>query len=1431
MGRRSTNASAASVTALALGLFCAASSASEREPLRSLYPDLKFVPVESADVPLRTVFTGLVQDRDGFLWFTTVAGLLRFDGLQVRPWRFPPAESADGGPTHGQMTEAADGTLWIMSPQGPLRLPPGRLGFERVPMPTPDAARWTWALRTGGGAVWLAHSAGGVYRYDVAANRFAAVFQAPGGAGIAAIPPDAHVDAGGALWLVHANQVWRVTPHDARHLYSQEGARAATRSELDPGRSRLCTPWPERLTCTDAHAQVWASASLPEATCGSGLFDPQGRLLLHCGRNLYLQSADGSALQRVPLDEPLGDAVDAREMAVDPQGVVWLAEAQGLRLIDPDTGASRMLVPGRTPGMLPANGGRYGLMSDNQQGMWVAANGQGVMRASLRPPLFRHWAPPPRDDGRLVNAHVRALWRDDSTAEDDWTLWFSTFDKIQWRLELSQDGQVKSARDYPLPANAVWDERAGFARDGRDRLWFGTAAQLWRFEEATETFELVPVRWPASLQRPLIGGLHRDTAGTLWLYGNFGMARQAGEGPSDWVFHPLPESVTHGLPEDFYIDRLHVGSDGRWWIASERGLLVFDPAPRRWHHVHSRNSALETDWVQGIRESPAGRYWLGLRNGGLQRFEGRAEHYAEATRWQSFGDEHGLTDLMIYDVLPDADGHLWLAGGQGLTRFTPEAGHSQLFFQAEGLRQHDFNRSQSLAGPGGLLLMGGVNGLTLVNPAVLRDPLPPPRPLLTGVTWNRGALTVEDGWVTVPHEGADITVKWLALDFDAPARILYRYRLKSNSPWVMTKGASSAQLAGLGAGRFAFEVQASAGDGRWSESLHLGLAVPPPWWRTPPTVVGAGLVLLLMAWTWKRRRDQQQAELEAEVAARTRDLAGANQQLRVRHDVIDAQAHALQQAVQARDQLFARVSHEFRTPLSLIQLSLDALRKPRDDARAQQDIAAGERYVQELADMVDELLALARGQATDQSPERCDVQQVVAERVAAHQPAAARAGVTLSLGDNPPCEHELAPHALDTVLNNLIGNALKYTPAGGQVQVWVSNADELVIHVKDSGKGIPADFLPNVFMPFARAPDAGRSKVPGYGLGLHLVDLLVRKEGGRVEVDSREGEGSHFRAILPAQPAVGRAAAVQPPATYLLDTHRELRERPDRGAPPGMTLLVIEDNEALRDRLQEVLAAEYRVITAGDGESGLQQARAALPDLVVCDVDLPLRDGFSVCADLKEDPLTSGIPVFFLTAYAGSDHRLLGLKAQGDAYFCKPFAADELRLHIANRLWQQQRLRAYMQDEFAGGERVPARAVVATRDELQLAKARAFHAKVLKLLAKHHARASYNVAALAADLHQDPRHLQRLFSVYSFGMTPKQMLTRYRLARAHEMLQADRHVGKVAEACGLDPKHFSAAFKARYGMLPGEVTAQRRAARSADLADVEQRGTGEHHPR
>lgn len=1419
MGRRSLNASVAGAAALAFGLFGAVASAAAtgRDAARSLYPDLQFTPVESADVPLRTVFTGLVQDQDGFLWFGTVSGLMRFDGLQVRHWPFPPDASGHGGPTHGQLSASTDGTLWLMSPQGPLRLPPDRGRFAQVPMPEPDAARWNWRLQTGGGAVWLVHSAGGAYRYDPATNRFVGVFVAPGGAtgaGATQILPDAHVDAEGALWLVHLGQVWRVTPRGAQHLYREAGETATRRSTLDPVRGRLCTPWTERLVCTDAQGRVWATTAPPRAACGNALFDGQGRLLLPCGSHLYLQAADGSALRRVAALEPLDGIVALQQIALDPQGAVWVAERQGLRVIDPDTGASRLLLAGNTRGMLPGGGGRYLLLSDDQHGLWATVNGQGVMRASLRPPLFRHWAPPPGKDGQPVNSHVRALWRDEGHSGGGWILWFSTFDKTHWRLQLSPDGQVLSAMDYPLPADAVWDERGGFARDHRNRLWFGAAAQLWRFDETAQAFEPVPVRWPESLPRPVIGGLHRDSTGTLWMYGNFGMARQTGDGPSDWVFHPLPGPATQDLPADFYLDRLHAGSDGRWWIASERGLLVFDPEHLQWQHVHSRNSELATDWVQGIRESPAGHYWLGLRNGGLQRFEGRADQLGEAARWQSFGSEEGLADLMVYDVLPDADGYLWLAGGQGVTRFEPATGHSQLFFQAEGLRQHDFNRSQTLRGPNGLLLMGGVNGLTLVNPAALRDPAPPPRPLLAGVMSNRGPLAVQDGRVAVPHEGADVTVSWLALHFDAPTRVLYRYRLRAGSPWVMTKGTSRAQLAGLGAGDYALEVQASFGDGRWSESLRLGLAVPPPWWRTAPALSGAALLLVLTGWAWKRQRDQQQAQLEAEVAARTRDLAAANQELQARHEVIDAQAQVLGQAVQARDQLFARVSHEFRTPLSLIQLSLDALRKQHDPARAQRDIAAGERHVQELADMVDQLLTLARGQATERAPERCDVQGVVAERVAAHQPAAAHAGVTLTLGDNPPRDCLLTPHTLETVLNNLIGNALKYTPAGGQVQVWVSNGAELVIHVKDSGVGIPAAFLPHVFTPFTRAPGAVRGKVPGYGLGLHLVELLVRKEGGRVEVDSREGEGSHFRAIFPVQQAVALAPSPAPAAT-LIDAHHGLRERPDRGAPPGMTVLVIEDNDALRARLQELLATDYRVLIAGDGEAGLQQARAASPDLIVCDVDLPLRDGFSVCADLKDDPLTAGIPVFFLTAYVGSDHRLLGLKAQGDAYFCKPFPADELKLHIANRLWQQQRLRSSMQREFTGGEPVPAQAVVATRDEAQLAKARAFHQKVQRLLAKHHARADYNVAALAADLHQDPRHLQRLFSVYAFGVTPKQMLTQYRLERAYELLQADRPVGKVAEACGLDPKHFFAAFKARYGVLPSEAAARRREAGNA----------------
>ena len=344
MRGRSVKTSAAGAAALALGLFGAVAYATEPEAARSLYPELQFAPVESADVPLQTVFTGMVQDRDGFLWFATLAGLLRFDGLQARQWPFPPDESGQGGPTHGQLTEAADGTLWLLSPQGPLRLPPGRGGFERVPMPEPDAARWLWRLQAGGDAVWLANSAGGVYRYDAAESRFVAVFQAPGGPGSTNLQPDAHVDAEGALWLVHAKQIWRVTLTGAQRLYGKDSEQTVTRSALDPARGLICTPWPERLNCVDAKGRLMTSAPLPKAACSYVLFDPQGRLLLNCGRDVYLLAADGSALRRVPLAVPVDDAVELWHMAVDSLGTVWLAGKQGLRLIDPDTGASRLLV-------------------------------------------------------------------------------------------------------------------------------------------------------------------------------------------------------------------------------------------------------------------------------------------------------------------------------------------------------------------------------------------------------------------------------------------------------------------------------------------------------------------------------------------------------------------------------------------------------------------------------------------------------------------------------------------------------------------------------------------------------------------------------------------------------------------------------------------------------------------------------------------------------------------------------------------------------------------------------------------------------------------------------------------------------------------------------------------------------------------------------
>ena len=583
--------------------------------------------------------------------------------------------------------------------------------------------------------------------------------------------------------------------------------------------------------------------------------------------------------------------------------------------------------------------------------------------------------------------------------------------------------------------------------------------------------------------------------------------------------------------------------------------------------------------------------------------------------------------------------------------------------------------------------------------------------------------------------------------------------------------------------------------------------IPRPWWLSPWTWLAAVVVLASLLYGIAGLRARQLSAraraLEAEVEKRTRELVGQNA-------IVEQQAERLGALAATKDQVLTRISHEFRTPLTVILGPLQRVREQTSANEERRYLDAVERNASRLLRLVDQMLGLTRiGAGQEELTVPVAVAPILEQIVASFESLAEDRGIVLSIVRADALVLQSTADAFEKIAVNLISNAIKYTAAGGRVSVsqWAEGALG-VLAVADNGRGIAAEFLERIFEPFERAHDEAE-RIPGSGLGLAVVRELTEAHGGRVEVDSVPGNGSTFRVYwplasgmaemtLPATTEQPVLARIEVAALRVDPTSPSVGAEPDRHKP---AVLVIEDNADMRRYMLEVFAPHYRCLQADDGQTAVALAIAEVPDVVVSDIILPGQDGYAVCRQLKSNEITSHVPVVLLTALGDQDHKLRGLGVQADDYLAKPFSEPELLLRIRNLL----EIRAILQRRYARDLRFDR-----TQPEDLNERDRAFLAKLGGMFAERHPDAGLDLHAIASAMAVSERQLQRKLKAL-IGLTPAEYLRDYRLQRAHERLVNGERSGAVALASGFaSHAHFSSCFKAQFGYPPSEARERTR---------------------
>ncbi len=525
--------------------------------------------------------------------------------------------------------------------------------------------------------------------------------------------------------------------------------------------------------------------------------------------------------------------------------------------------------------------------------------------------------------------------------------------------------------------------------------------------------------------------------------------------------------------------------------------------------------------------------------------------------------------------------------------------------------------------------------------------------------------------------------------------------------------------------------------------------------------------------------------------------------------IAEKETQRLQQLDAFKSRFFANISHEFRTPLTVIIGLVGSLRTHFTTGAKTEFANSAEmirRNGQQLLNLVNQLLELSRVESgkLELSPSNGDLIAFLRYQLESFHSYAETRGIRLQFESGPPelmmaFDHE----KVQTILINLISNALKFTPPDGQIVVFVTAGPErqppeqVIIHVRDTGAGIPADRVHRIFDRFYQVDDSNTRKGEGTGIGLALVQELVKLMKGQVTVDSTPGAGTDFQITLPyAPPLPGLQPAPAPLVTEKGFTENDfppVDENSDDDQRP--LLLVVEDNPDVRYFIAECVKDEYRVLTAKDGAAGIEKAIERIPDIIVSDVMMPEKDGFELCETLRNDERSSHIPIVLLTARADFESRIAGLKRGADDYLAKPFEPEELLVRLENLV----KLRRRLQQRYAA---LPYEAP-APSDDPALVLEDAFLLKIRGVVEAHLSETDFEMPQLERALGMSRSQVFRKVKALT-GASPSVLIRSIRLHKGKELLQdTSLTIAEVAYEVGFStPAYFSTSFLEEFGKTP-----------------------------
>lgn len=1350
----------------------------------SQLPDLSFKRISNEQGLSNSTIEAIIQDSRGFMWFGTRDGLNRFDGYQMVVYRYSATDSSSISDNYIRcLYEDRAGNIWVGTSNGLNKFNPKTNIFTRYKH-NPDNTN------------------------SISNNTVTGVSE----------------DRKRNLWVTTWNGLDQLKVKDQAFTH-------------------FSYPDPKNLTANQLNC----------------LFEDQKEnLWIGAENGLYLFNRTNHTLQlyqdlpRRTSDKTTNSVLVIRE---DGKGNLWLGtEDNGVLLFQPDTKISKWYHHVQKDSSSLGGDLIRTLLVDKQGNLWVGGINAGLNLLRPGNASFLHFQNEPARPSSLSQRTVSALFEDNQG-----NLWIGTH-RGGVNIYTPNGQKFRLYRQETKTNSLSYNDVRCFFEDRQGKIWIGTdGGGLNQFDPQTNRY--VHYRYNPfnnqSIGSDEILHLTEDSEGDLWI-STWGGGLNLLNRKTGTFTRFLHNPADHQSISSNYVQQVFEDDQKNIWVATYYGgLNVFDRKTKIFRRVES--DAEHLTHVTGnnfvsVCQDRMGNLWFGTDDGGLNCYErntGKFIHYfiagekmpdlrvlfldskqrlwvgqnglylfdAAQKKFSLFTEKAGLAIEFIKGMAEDEGGDFWITTSNGLTRFNPQTGAFKKYNTADGLQGLEFEANAYLKTKSGQLFFGGVNGFNAFYPKDIKtNKFIPPVYITDFQVFNKRIVAAGSDSllrndisatkeIILSHTQSTFSFGFAALNYTTSENNQYTYRLKGLSEiWSPVGKERKANYTNLAPGTYFFEVKASNNDDIWNENpASIKIIITPPFWNTWWFKAAIALTLAAAAFIFlyfKRRYELQKLE------EKKRD-----------------EIHQMQL------QFFTNISHEFRTPLSLILGPLEKLQAEDPDGAIRPYYQTMHRNASRLVGLINELMDFRKVESgafkLKVMPGNLELflHEIAEEFKSLAEGKNIRFSVNI-LDDFPHFWFDR--QVLEKIIINLISNSFKYSAAGSTIRVRAAKtlqqlkpsfANEFIlkneytgkeyvyIQIADNGIGISKESIKHLFERYYKITETHL----GSGIGLAFVKSLALLHKGNIYVFSERHKGTEIIIGLPVDKddysadekwfQNGKAAGANIESMdyryepHLLSAGDDVQAASGEGPAVRKRILIVDDNEELRLFLKDSLSAHYQILEAADGQAGLSAAKENRPDLIISDVMMPVMNGIEFCRHTKEDAQTSTIPFIMLTAKEALGSRLEGMESGADFYFSKPLSMNLLMLTVRNIFAQRQRLK----DRYFKEQQIE------TKARVHSVKDKEFMEKLLSIIEDQLSNPELDVELICRKIGMSRTKLYRKIKDAT-GHAIGDFVRTVRLNRAMEiMTKEDVFLTEVMYRVGMQTQsYFTKAFKKEFGKTPSQ---------------------------